>query len=405
LNADPKPEENLLPDGATTLFTNDSYFGRLLGTSCDFVGASDFLSFDDAVSAIRSSDKRVALSVGDSSTSGWDTRVTVDNQRRVNAGEPLLSAFFRYKTYTDELRESLGDEFIVLNAGVPGHTSINCRRRLQDLLRRFTHSGIKVDYVSIYIGNNDCQWERNVEDKAALRMSLLVPLFFDRLRLKFRKIDTNHIRLRTNKRDFHNNLKAMVSICRQRGAAPMLIAPQTPLYWEPGKRFVADLYPVNESMPGGTMVIAALTRARELWQQVIEHDWSTEKEQALTSAREMDFVVPRIKKKYQLILEKISRDLETPLIKTSVPRETNDGIYFVDYCHPVGAANQAIAQELSKTMADYESGRIAVNTAPPRLMYRILDSQFVDFLATHLKSSKKTPPDAESEHKDIYTLY
>ena len=168
-------KEHLIPHGESP-FRNDQYVGRLLLANQDFIGADDFQSFADAVAEIRASGKKVVLNAGDSSTAGWDTRVTVENQERRKAEQPLLSAFFRYPTYADLLRDQVGDDYIVLNAGIPGHTSINLERRLRGLLQQFDKAGIKVDLVTLYIGNNDCQWENNAEDKHRLRSSRTTPL-------------------------------------------------------------------------------------------------------------------------------------------------------------------------------------------------------------------------------------
>ena len=396
--------DHLIPPGQTP-FANDPYFGRLLLPGQDFIGASGFLSIDDVLEEIRQSGKRIILNIGDSSTAGWDTRVTVENQLRRKSGEPLLSAFFRYPTYTDLLRESVGDRFVVLNAGIPGHTSINALRRLRYLLDRFRRAGVQVGYVSIYIGNNDCQWENNIEDSSRLRTSELLPVAIDRLRLKFERPVTDRIRLRTNVRDFRANVRAMLRACQAHGAAPMVILPETPLYWEPGKRFVADLFPVDVEKPGGAMVTAALARASAIWTQALSMEWSAEKERALESARELDFVVPRIKRAYRRCLEEEAREMDVPTVRTVVPREQGDGEWFVDYCHPVGAGNEVIAADLKKTIDAYESGRVSVVQVRTRLLFRILDSRLVDILASTFRKTRPGSASAESENKDIYTLY
>jgi len=259
--------------------------------------------------------------------------------------------------------------------------------------------------VSIYIGNNDCQWENNVEDKSRLRSSLLLPVAIDRLRLKIERPDSSRIRLRTNLRDFQANVRAMLHACRAHGAAPIVIIPEVPLYWEPGKRFVAELFPVDATQPGSAMVTAALSRAHALWEEALPQPWSAAKQKSLETAREMDFVVPRIKRGYRAALETVARDMEVPLVRTSVPQEQNDSAWFVDYCHPVGAANEAIASELAKTVDAYASGRLTTASTRPRLMFSLLDSRFVDFLASRFKSTRRPAAEAESEHKDIYTLY
>jgi lysophospholipase L1-like esterase len=397
-------EEKLIPVGDTP-FGNDPYLGRTLKPGQDFIGANGFISFTDAIAEIKANKKPIVLNIGDSSTSGWDTQVTIENQERKANNQPLLSAFFRYPNYSDLLRKQLGNEYTILNAGIPGHTSINGRRRLKQLLNQFQSNGITADYVSIYYGNNDCQWEFNVEDKAKLRSSRLTPLFIDRLRLKMQQPDTKHIRLRTNKRDFAYNIRNMLSICINHGAAPMLILPEVPLYWEPGKRFVRENFPVNETMPGGKMVLAALARSLQLWNLVIDEPWSEEKHTSLEAAREMDFVIPRIKKVYREALETTAREMGIPLVRTSFPKEENDGEYYVDYCHPIGAANVAIAGEIAKTLEGYQNGRIGNNIGKTPLIYRILDSPFIDLVASRLAGSGKKSTDEDPTNKDIYTLY
>ncbi len=339
LSTETTDADHLIPHGESP-FTHDLYVGRLLRNGQDFIGESGFLSFADAVREVRDTGRKVVLNVGDSSVAGWDTRVTVENQERRRNQQPLLSAFFRYPTFSDLLRRELASDCVVLNAGVPGHTSLNTLRRLADLLKRFRDEGIQVDFVTVYVGNNDCQWERNIEDKYSLRTSRSLPLAVDKLRARMRKPDRDRVHLRTSRQDFKNNIRAILNCCRAHGAQPVVIVPETPLYWEPGKRFVADAYPVNADMPGGKMVLAALERAKETWAAALQQQWSEEKLHALEAAREMDFVVPRIKQPYRELLEAAARDLDAPIVRTSVPRETDDGAYFVDYCHPVGAAER-----------------------------------------------------------------
>jgi hypothetical protein len=396
--------EHLIPHGESP-FRDDPYLGRQLLPGQDFIGASDFVSFDEAVREIRDSGKKVILNAGDSSTAGWDTRVTVENQQRRKREEPLLSAFFRYPTYSDLLRDDIGNDYIVLNAGIPGHTAINAQRRIHHLLHRFRTAGVKIDFVSLYIGNNDCQWERNIEDKHSLRSSLKTPLFVDRARAKRRKPDYKRIHLRTNQRDFRYLISKILVDCRGHGAVPVVIVPETPLYWEPGKRFVRDNYPVDPNMPGGAMVIAALEKAKEIWQQALQQEWSGGKLRALESAREMDFVIPRIKQSYRAILESVARDSEAPLVRPSVPRESDDGRYFVDYCHPIGETNRAIASEISKIVAKFEAGELTMNLSKPSLLYRFLDSRFMDGVANLITRSGQNTPKQSEENKDIYTLY
>lgn len=397
-------EKHLIPHGESP-FSHDPFIGRLLRPGQDFIGSDDFLSFADAVELIRSSGKSVILNIGDSSTAGWDTRVTVENQQRRQASQPLLSALFRYPTFADLLRETVGDKYVVLNAGVPGHTSINVLRRLQDLLRKFDSAGIKIAIVNIYIGNNDCQWERNTEDKHTLRSSLQTPVFVDKLRARLRKPDHDNIRLRTNARDFRKNVRDILNACRMHGALPVLIEPQTPLLWEPGKRFVKDAYPVDETMPGGPMVLAALAKAQELWSGALDMEPSDARIEQLEQAREMDFVVPRLKSSYRRILNDAARELETPVIRTSIPPDADESEYFVDYCHPIGPANAAIAEQLHEVVNRYEQGQLKLSAYQPSLLVRFLDSRFMDGVARLVTRSGSRGDKKSQQHDDIYTLY
>ncbi len=385
-------------------FTNDPWYGRQLQPGQEFIGADGFWSLDDAVAEIQSPEnegKKLLLNIGDSSTAGWDTRVTVVNQKRRENKEPLILAFFQYPTYSDVLRERAGDSLIVLNAGIPGHTTLQGVRRQQKLLEALKERGITPDYVSIYFGNNDCQWENNVEDKYTLRSRL--PLFLDRRRIKNRDQDPERIHLRTNLRDFEANIRTLIRDARRYGATPIVILPETPLYWQPGYRFVADNFAVKDDAPAADKVNAALAKATELWEAQKDADWSPEKANALATASEMDFVIPRIKSPYRKMLESIARNTNSPLVRTTIPREKNDIEYFVDYCHPIGKANEFIADKLQQAITDCEDGRYAEGGSGSLFM-RLLDSRLFTAIG-RLGRGKRQSAATSDEHEDIYTLF
>jgi len=395
-----KPSEKHLIESGQGPFTNDPWFGRQLLAGQDFINADDFLSLDDAAAQIKSAGKRVLLNIGDSSTAGWDTRVTVVNKQRKDEDKPLILAFFQYPTYSDVLRDKTND-LIVLNAGIPGHTTLQGLRRNRYLLQELKNRGVTVDFVSFYFGNNDCQWESNTEDKNTLRSEL--PLFLDKRRIQKVKPDPARIHLRTHLSDFENNIRTMIRDARRFGAQPMLIMPETPIYWQPGYRFVADNFEIKQGAPGADMVGRALNKAMELWQNNKDAEWSNEKQRALEEAREIDFVIPRIKKTYRSTLESIAHNTDIPLVRTSIPREEDDIKYFVDYCHPIGDANVFIADKITDAIKACDDGRYA-NQASGSILVRLLDSPLFTFIG-RLNSRSKKNSAQNDEHEDIYTLF
>ena len=148
-----------------SIFILDSHLGFTTPVGQEFYGEKNHLSLDDAISQIREGRKKVILNMGDSSTSGWDSNVVTFNRVREQEQKALLSPFFRYKTYSDYLRDILGNEFFVINAGVPAHTSLQGHRRLCLLLKRFKKEKIDIDLVTAYYGNNDSVWDHNRQDR------------------------------------------------------------------------------------------------------------------------------------------------------------------------------------------------------------------------------------------------
>jgi len=63
-------------------FRWNGYLYRLLQPGQDFLEEDGFSSYAETVQRTRQSGKPVVLSIGESSTSGWDTTVTPENRRR-----------------------------------------------------------------------------------------------------------------------------------------------------------------------------------------------------------------------------------------------------------------------------------------------------------------------------------
>ena len=391
-------EKHLIPLGEDR-FINHPWFGRQFMPGQDFIGPDGFISLDEAAETARNSGKRIILNIGDSSTAGWDSRVGLENKKRRANELPLILPLFQYSTYSELLRDKVGNELVVLNAGIPGHTTLQGLRRNRMLLSALKARGVSPDYVSFYFGDNDSQWENNVEDKYRLRSHL--PRFLDMKRVKSRKPDTQRIHLRTSLPDFEANMRTMVRDARHFGAAPILILPQTPIYWKPANRYVSDNFVIQDDAHAGHLVTAALAKATQLWEQAKDTAWSTKKDHDLRMARELDFLVPRVKAAYRRTLESLSRDMDLPLIDITVPREQNDANLFVDYCHPINQAGSMIIDQLIEAIEACDEGQYRSSSS---LLTRFLSTPAMDFVDRLLPRRHPSITVGE-DNLDISSLY
>ena len=260
-------------------FVPDKYLGHTMPKDRDFIGESDYINLESMIEEIKGSGKKIILNIGDSSTSGWDSNVVTENKVRLERGEELESAFFRYKTYSDCLRDQIGDQFIVINAGVPAHTSLQGRRRLEKLVTGFKNQEIKIDYITAYYGNNDSVWEENREDK-----DWIAPSVTRKIKKLFSK-DEERVITRTSPDDYQENMESIARYCRSEDIVPILIEPLTPLYWKPGTRVKDEELPRRNGR-GSTLVYDLLERAREIWQSALSQEYSELKKVALEEAKE-----------------------------------------------------------------------------------------------------------------------
>jgi len=346
-------EKHLLTEG--TSFRHDSYLYRVLLPGQDFLEYDGFSTYAETADRIRSSGKKVVLSIGESSTSGWDTTITPINRERKAKDLLPISAFFRYKNFTDLLRDKIGDDYEVLNAGIPGHSVLSGVRRLNQLQSRFKRDGISVNFVVIHFGNNDCLWEGNLQDRVHLMKHIRSPIFFEHIRRYFHPIRSDRIVLRTNSAaDFGKYNKQLIRLARKIGAPPIIVQPEIPIYWKPGSRYVDYDFDQIALLAGGAFALAELDKARKLWESAIELPYSPNKIKQLKAAVEHDFIIPRIKHDYVAELQRVARDTKTPLIQTPIPRNEDEKIYFLDYCHPRKIINTRIADQISTHISALE---------------------------------------------------
>ena len=347
-----EPKLHLVPEGSS--FRYHGYLFRVLQEGQDFLEEDGFSSYAETVAAVRASGKPVILSIGESSTSGWDTTVTPENRRRKEQGLAPISAFFRYKNYTDKVRDKLGERFAVINAGIPGHTVLSGVRRFRYLANSLRADGLHIAYVMFHFGNNDCLWEKNLRDRYHLHIHPKSPAWLERLRRRIHPIKTSGMTIRTTARDFGRYYRQLIMQAQAINAPAFIVQPEIPLYWKPGSRYVDYDFDEIRKQPGGAEALAELDTARELWRSVIDQPYSAEKIATLREAAEHDFIVPRIKQAHLQQLQQVAHATGTPLLQTPVPRDEDEKKYFVDFCHPREIINEQIAEQVAALVAQHE---------------------------------------------------
>lgn len=331
-------------------FVPDPFLGHTMPPGKDFIGEKEYIDLEELIDNIKSKkkQKQIILNIGDSSTSGWDSNIVTQNRKRIEQGLPLLPAFFQYKTYSDYLREIVGHEFLVINAGVPAHTSLQGSRRLKLLLKRFKKEKISIKYVTAYYGNNDSVWDHNRQDNEWVGQK------------KTKKASRNKnesIITRVSVSDYKKNMNEIISTCRNFNTNVLIIKPLTPLYWKPGTRVLNENLPRN-NYPGSAKIYPLLDEALILWEKALKHDYSELKLTILQLVQEKDYIVPRIKKDHLTILNKLVQEKNISYIDIELDRSVDDIRYFIDYCHPIANANKLIANNIYEVISGRNTNKI-----------------------------------------------
>jgi lysophospholipase L1-like esterase len=329
------------------------------------VTSSKFVPLEKILKEIQLGDK-IVINMGDSSTSGWDSN------KVYKGGKDPEAPFFTYKTYSQLMEEQ--SDLVVVNAGIPGYSSLQGRKYLEQLLKRFSSEGIEVDNVTLYFGNNDATYN-NHEDK---------------VRLDRKKSTPEGDRSRVSVDDYTRNVRDLVETARDYGSEPILIMPVVHYDWEPGIRSDQFRGEFEEALNKLTD-----ERVRQNLETAIEEFNLGNYERAL----ELDKVLPRIKHRYQQALREVAQEMEVSLIdiQAEIPLENNPE-YFVDYCHPLEPVNQMITDKFFE-ITGIEKGQRKARDKPP-LRFRILEG-LVNFLGHFVKPQniEHQPPD------DVYTLH
>ena len=330
---------------------------------------TEFVSVEDIIENIEPRD-RIVINMGDSSTSGW-------NSNRIYRGNKNPNApFFTYKTYSQLMEEQT--DLKVVNGGVPGYSSLQGKKYLEQLLRRFASEGIDVDFTTFYFGNNDATYNKE-EDK---------------VRLNRKKSTPESDGYRVSVEDYRRNLRDMVETTRDYDARPILIMPVVHYDWEPCIRSGYHKSEFGEALDE----LADKKVRKELERALREF-----KAGNYGSALELDMVLPRIKLRYQHILREIAREMNVPLIdiQAEIPR-TDNSEYFADYCHPLEPTNQMITDKFFEVTGIEKGQRRTKDAFKLPLKYRILEG-VVDLLGCFVKhKSRKGGNEPPSR---IYTTY
>jgi hypothetical protein len=188
-------------------------------------------------------------------------------------------------------------------------------------LKVLAQNGVHVDYVTIYLGNNDCTY--GLSDKS---------------RIDYKAPADTEIMLRVSVHDFKQNYTEMLCTIQEYGATPISIVPAFNLKWPPGMR--SKKYP-GELQQQRTRLFDK--RIKQLFINAENAYNSGDYEMAL----ENDFLLPRIKKLYRTMFESLPKYI--PLLDAQPMVLSDDD--FIDYCHPGERLNERIAVAIHQLLA------------------------------------------------------
>ena len=234
---------------------------------------------------------------------------------------------------------------------MPGYTSLIGKTQLGILLIDLKSRNVRVDYVTIYFGNNDSASNGNNQDKYRFPNSgFHVEVFHFVETTLLRRLQNMG---RVSVADYSSNIQEMIDMCRAYGVNPILIRPIIPKYWHPGLRASGQETEVWKAMYSGkgSKLIRDLEKAIGLYERargLLEHGSEQEARELLIQVQDMDYMIPRIKPGYVHALEKIARKNHIPLVDVQNEIPLDDRTYFKDYCHPIEPVNQLITREILK---------------------------------------------------------
>lgn len=295
--------------------------------------------------------KEIILNFGDSSTSGWDSDVVAENAHQVSSDGKVQSPFFTYLTYSDILSERRNTH--VINAGVPGYSSVQGSIFGSEVLHSLRDRGVTPRYVTIYFGNNDSAWNGNYQDLnfvrspdrglMQLRLIELIARFMERKILVSRVLTS----------DYNFAIRRLINEVREFGAHPILIRPIIPYNWPPALRangLEAEVASLHSSLKGtkAEVLLSESEKSYQLGKSHLGAGNNTEAKRAFIDAQNSDFIVPRIKPPFVEVLKQIAHEENIPLVDVQSDIPADDKSYFIDYCHPIEPGNRMIVKALEE---------------------------------------------------------
>lgn len=314
------------------VFVADSELGhRFPGQN--LVGRRRFISLAAVLRQVKTADT-VVLCLGDSSTSGW-------NGDRVDpAGRVTGSPFFSYLTYCDLLAQHT--DCVVINAGIPGYSSLQGLLYGRRLLGECRKRGVAVNVITTYFGNNDSTF--GPEDKVRLQGAAATPGQLQRATAD----------------DLARNIAEICNLAQANGAQAAVVVPLVNLQWPPGLR--SRLYPGERDR-----AFDALTEPRvRTGMYEAQLAWNRgEPERAI----ELDLVLPRIKRGHADAMRAVAHERGVALVDVDV--EPDGHGWFADYCHPLEPANLLLARRIAEaTGLRWEPAR-HIDDPPERPLRRV----------------------------------
>ncbi len=299
-----------------------------------------FASVEKLIKQVRP-DMKVVLNMGDSSTSGWHSDYVYKDNRNPYA------PFFRYPTYSDIVRQQ-GD-LAVFNAGVPGYTSLQGSQYLKELLAVFAEYRQKIDYITLYFGNNDA--------------------------------------LHSSASDYQADLTQLIAQAKSTDVRVVAIKPLINYRWQPGLRSKKHLGEFAVALD----VLQDLTIKSELAQAQVLF-----REQDYKQALEQDGVLPRLKAKHADAFDQVIAKAGVEVIDLQEQLGDGGAEYFIDYCHPNQQASQLIANAFFQ-LTGLDQSSVQVSPVAPAWQFRCWE--LFDRVA------QKVAPARKDSRVDIYSLY
>ena len=275
---------------------------------------------------------KLILNFGDSSTYGW------------GLGN-------RDQAYASDLNDLIPG-VVSINLGVPGYSSLQGLRYVQELLPRY-HD--RVVGVTLYFGNNDST-ENGSEDGTKLAAVTEWPTLLRQYFALFRVMQdalprkAGHNRSpRVSPEEYLANLRDMAAIVRGYGIPVVVIAPPLNRSWPPGYRtHTSSLDPyVNNGW-----VAIELASARHLHQEGLRlwEEGDDRADDLLGASVEHDWIVPRLKTRWANQLDVLQQ--EGVSVARLDPHFTGAEFpyMFVDYCHPSARTHEQIAERIMENL-------------------------------------------------------